>query len=230
MLHTGLLVLILNRYLGEVMKTTATWYFDIISPYAYLQSKQLRSFSEQLNVSHVPVLFAGLLNHWGQLGPAEIEPKRQFIFRQAAWRAERLNITFRMPPSHPFNPLWALRLIAALGSTGQCTQTVFDHIWAEGHGLIEDADKSLLAEKLGMTLKQANEASQEPANKQAIINNTTQAAANGVFGVPSFVVDEQIFWGDDSHDMLQDWLSGKLDFDSELMRSIDTTKPSATRR
>lgn len=212
------------------MKKSGTWYFDIISPYAYLQSKQLDALSSELDITPCPVLFAGLLNHWGQLGPAEIEPKRQFIFRQSAWRAEREGIPFTMPPTHPFNPLWGLRLIIAHGSSLHATQTVFDHIWANGFGFIEDEDREILAGKLGMTLKEANDLTQDPAVKQALISNTQKAVDAGVFGVPSLLVEQQIFWGDDSMAMLQDWLRGKLDFESEAMRKIDTTQASASRQ
>lgn len=212
------------------MARAGTWFFDIISPYAYLQSHQLAQLSSQLDLTLQPVLFAGLLNHWGQLGPAEIEPKRRFIFRQAAWRAERADIPFCMPPAHPFNPLWGLRLIAALDNTVEATHTVFEHIWAQGRGLISEQEQQLLAEKLGLSLQQAKDATQDPSVKQAIIDNTAQAAQMGVFGVPSIVVDGQVFWGDDSQEMLQDWLNGSLDLDSELMHSIDNCKPSATRR
>lgn len=211
------------------MKRAALWYFDIISPYAYLQSKQLDSLSEQLDITPVPVLFAGLLNHWGQLGPAEIEPKRQFIFRQSAWRAARNGIPFTMPPTHPFNPLWGLRLIAALGNSTTAAHAVFDHIWADGRGLILDADRQALAGKLDLGLEDADAATQDPAVKKALINNTQQAAESGIFGVPSFKVGGQSFWGDDSADMLRDWLAGELDFDSPIMRQIDNTEASAKR-
>lgn len=211
------------------MKRAALWYFDIISPYAYLQSKQLDSLGEQLDITPVPVLFAGLLNHWGQLGPAEIEPKRQFIFRQSAWRAAREGIPFTMPPTHPFNPLWGLRLIAALGNSSTAVHAVFDHIWADGRGLLLDADRQALAGKLDLSLEDANAATQDPAVKKALMNNTQQAAESGIFGVPSFKVDGQNFWGDDSADMLRDWLAGELDFDSAIMRQIDNTEASAKR-
>lgn len=211
------------------MKKAANWYFDIISPYAYLQAKQLAALGERLEIQAVPVLFAGLLNHWGQLGPAEIEPKRRFIFRQCAWRAERLGVPFTMPPAHPFNPLWGLRLVAAQGNSDAAVQAVFDHLWADGRGLLSAEDRAALAARVGLSLEQAEAAVADPAVKQTLIDNTRTANEQQVFGVPTFVVEGQLFWGDDATAMLVDWLDGALDLDTELTRRIDTIEATANR-
>ncbi|MCX7274029.1 MAG: DsbA family protein, partial [Burkholderiales bacterium] len=84
---------------------TLNWYFDFISPYAYLQSTRLDDFSQDVLVKCHPVLFAGLLAHHGQKGPAEIAGKRTFTYEHVAWLAERNGIALRFPASHPFNPL-----------------------------------------------------------------------------------------------------------------------------
>jgi len=86
------------------------WYYDVISPYAYLQVHDLGALAERCEISLKPVLFAGLLNHWGQLGPAEIIPKRLFTFRHVKWLAEQRGLSVKMPGAHPFNPLKLLRL------------------------------------------------------------------------------------------------------------------------
>ena len=62
---------------GSPSKRPADWYFDFVSPFAYLQfMAEMPRLRERLDVTCVPVLFAGLLKSWGQLGPAEIPPKR----------------------------------------------------------------------------------------------------------------------------------------------------------
>ncbi|HOM14984.1 MAG TPA: DsbA family protein, partial [Rubrivivax sp.] len=93
------------------MKVLSFW-FDPISPYACLAFEQLPQALQGCSyaVDYRPVLFAGLLGHWGQLGPAEIEPKRAWTFRQVAWHAHRLGIALDVPAQHPFNPLAPLRL------------------------------------------------------------------------------------------------------------------------
>ena len=92
----------------DVVKVS--WVFDVISPFAYLAFPQLSRLPAHVSVELVPVLFAGLLQHFGQLGPAEIPSKRRFTYRFALWRARQLGLPMRMPPAHPFNPLALLRL------------------------------------------------------------------------------------------------------------------------
>ena len=86
------------------------WYFDFISPFAYLQLVQLQSSHAVVDINFKPILLAGLLKHWGQKGPAEIPSKRIFTYRHILWLARQSNIPLKMPPGHPFNPLKALRL------------------------------------------------------------------------------------------------------------------------
>ena len=105
------------------------WYFDFISPFAYLQFSQFKKFENKLNITIHPVLFGALLKHWGQLGPAEIVPKRIFTYRFFNWKADRLGIEYTMPPSHPFNPLPALLACIAGSSTFEVTQEIFDTIY-----------------------------------------------------------------------------------------------------
>ena len=86
--------------------------FDFISPFSYLAWQWIHEVAEthERPIEYQPVLFAALLNHFGHLGPAEIEPKRRYIFKQVARRAHALRLQLAPPPSHPFNPLLALRI------------------------------------------------------------------------------------------------------------------------
>ena len=114
---------------------TADWYFDFISPFAYLQSEALQRFAGKLDIRPVPLLFAGLLKHWGQKGPAEMATKRRFTYRQVQWLAEKNGIVLRFPPQHPFNPVRALRAAVALGSSIDAIHEIFRFIWREGRDI-----------------------------------------------------------------------------------------------
>ena len=83
----------------------ATWYFDFVSPFAYLQNLRLEEFSSHIKIDRKPLLFAGLLKHWASKGPAELPPKRLFTYRHVQWMADRLDIPLRFPDRHPFNPI-----------------------------------------------------------------------------------------------------------------------------
>ena len=183
---------------------TVDWYFDFISPFAYLASEHLERLPADVELRAVPVLFGGILDHWQTLGPAEIEPMRRFTFRHVAWLAERNGITLEMPPEHPFNPLKLLRLCIALGSEVAPTQRLFRFVWAEGNNADNPAHWHTLIEELGLT--DADSLISAAEVKQALKTNTEQAIERGLFGVPSFIVDDEIFWGFDAMDFLLAYL------------------------
>ena len=97
--------------------TPITWYFDVISPFAWLQWPTIQRIAAERPVQLRPILFAGLLDRLGNKGPAEIPAKRRFTYRHALWRARQKGLLLQFPPSHPFNPLPALRLCVAAGAT-----------------------------------------------------------------------------------------------------------------
>ena len=103
----------------------ATWYFDFISPYAYLQNLRLNEFSRDLEIERKPLVFAGLLKHWGNRGPVEIEATRTFTYRQVQWIAAHGQIQLRFPERHPFNPVTLLRCCRAAGRTQHATAHTF---------------------------------------------------------------------------------------------------------
>lgn len=181
------------------------WYFDFISPYAYLQSTRLERLQQHGALECVPVLFAGLLEHWGNIGPAEIAPKRLATFRQIAWRAHRDHIPLRLPPRHPFNPLPLLRASQALGNTPAAVQRLFRFVWAEGRLPDDGPAFDALLEELGLP----RSALDDPAVKAGLHANGEAARAAGVFGVPTLVVDDQLFWGDDGTEMALSWLEAR---------------------
>ena len=205
----------------EITLKKVDWYFDFISPFAYLQFSQFKRFENDLSITIHPVVFGALLKHWGQLGPAEIVPKRIFTYRFFKWKADRLGIEYTMPPSHPFNPLPALLSCIAGNSTYEVTKEIFDIIYKQG----EQPDQKEGREKLETLLnKYPSEYSEldESALKKILRTNTSRAIENGVFGVPTFVVDRQIFWGGDSSDMMLDFIKNPELFASEEMKRVSS--------
>ena len=114
-----------------------TMYLDFISPYAYLAFKEIeRGLSKRVDFTYRPILFAGLLNHYGQLGPAEIPHRREWTFLQALWQGKEAGIPIQLPQSHPFNPLALLRLAIAETTSGNPSQEtcneIFEFVWNRG--------------------------------------------------------------------------------------------------
>ena len=150
-------------------------------------------------------MFAGLLGHWEHKGPAEIPAKRVQTYRWCHWYAARRGIPFRMPPAHPFNPLRPLRLAVAQGAEPALIRALFDAIWAEGRDPSDDEEWQALTARLGIA--DADEMIAAPQVKEALRRGTEEAAARGVFGIPTFVVGDEIFWGLDTTDLVLDYLS-----------------------
>lgn len=183
----------------------AHWYFDFISPFSYLQLGQVRAWRKRLDITPVPVAFGAVLKHHGQLGPAEIRGKREFTYRFVQWQAERAGTALRFPPAHPFNPLTALRLCIAAGSTWESVEAIFRHIWRDGKAGANAAELADAGRAIGIA--DVESATNLPAVKAQLRANTESAIAAGVFGVPTLHVGDQLFWGNDASPLIDAWLA-----------------------
>jgi len=204
-----------------------SWVFDLISPYSYLGLTQLSRLPAGTDVELVPALFGVMLNHHGQIGPAEIDSKRRFTYRFMVWRARQMAVPFKMPPTHPFNPLSAMRLVIAAGLDRRAVQTAFDFVFRDGRDVSDPVVLADLAQALG--LPDLDAALNDPAVKQTLRKNTEWAIAKGVFGVPTFVVGDELFWGHDAFDMVVDYLRDPVGFEDAEMRRIDSLPVGVTR-
>lgn len=202
------------------MAKTADWYFDFISPFAYLQFQQLNTLPPDLVINYKPVLFAGLLDHWGQKGPAEIAAKRKFTYRFVQWKAGELGIPLKFPPQHPFSPLSFLRAAVALGATNESIATIFEFLWKEGND--PSVPDAVLELGKRLAVDDLNARVADPTVKEILIQNGKEALARGVFGVPTIVVDGELFWGSDSLDMFCAYLKNPgLLQSAEMLRISD---------
>lgn len=215
-----------------------TFYLDFISPYAYLAFEQLPDALAGISysVGYKPVLFAGLLKHHGQLGPAEIAPKRDWTYRQVLWLAHTLGIPLQMPASHPFNPLPLLRLSLACSPEAEPGQpsryvceSIFRHVWRGGADAADAPRLAALAQALVPQQQQQGRERDDQA-KQQLKKNTEDAIAKGVFGVPMFAVDDKLFWGLDALPMLRGYLLGEPWFEGEDWKNASQVSVGISRR
>jgi 2-hydroxychromene-2-carboxylate isomerase len=200
------------------------WYFDFVSPFSHLCLYRLKELAQP--VTFKPVLFAALLNHWGQKGPAEIPAKRLWTYRWCTWWAHELGIPFRLPKAHPFNPLHYLRLSIACGNRPDAVRAIFDFIWTTGEDPTDAARFSRLCDELKIGEAELATA----AVKGQLRKNTEDAAQRGVFGVPSFIADGEVFWGADSLDFLKAFLADRSVVRNDEMRRVDTLPAAAARK
>ncbi len=207
-----------------------TFYLDFISPYSYLAFEQLPEALQGLSygVTYKPILFAGLLQHHGQLGPAEIAPKRDWTYRQVLWLAHSHGIELQLPASHPFNPLPLLRLAVACSEDGTpnryVTETILRHVWRGG---AEAADAQRLQALVAQLAPRRDVGSDEV--KAQLRAHTEEALARGLFGVPTFAVDDKLFWGFDALPMLRAYLEGDAWFGSGAWEAASQLPAGLTR-
>jgi 2-hydroxychromene-2-carboxylate isomerase len=204
---------------------SVVWYFDFISPYAYFGLHTLQRLPRGAALQYRPILFAGLLKHWGQKGPAEIAPKRVWTYRSCIWLARRSQLPFQMPAAHPFNSLPFLRLAIAAGNTPEAIHTIFRSLWTTGADPADPMMISRLADLLAVPLHRLA----ETAVKDELRANTDLAIQSGVFGVPSFAIGEQVFWGSDALDFATAYLTQPDILDDAEMRRAATLPVAASR-
>jgi len=214
------------------MKVVDFW-FDALSPYAWLAFDRLPQALEGLNVvvNHQPLLLAGLLAHWGQKGPAEITPKRAWTYRQVLWLAQQQGTPLQLPRPHPFNPLALQRLAVAAAPAGgtpnrRTVDLLFRHVWCS-----DGADPNDPAALAALTTAVAP--LRDPAGdevKAELRQRTEAAVALGLFGVPTLVCDGRLFFGLDALPMLRAALAGDAWFDTPAWQEAGDQPPGVQRR
>jgi len=203
------------------------WYFDFISPFSYLQSERMPQWPAGVTLRAKPIVFAALLNHWGQRGPAEIGPKRTFTYRQVQWLAARDAIPFRFPPRHPFNPVNALRLAVSFNEDLDVIRTIFRYIWGEGGAVDTPEGWKEVQERLRIDDADARIA--DPEVKARLRRYGEEAIARGVFGVPTLAIDDMLVWGYDSTSMALDYLRDPARFRNDEARRVDSLPVGVSR-
>lgn len=211
------------------------FYFDYISHNAYLAWSQIHKLADHYDraVEPVPVLFAGLLNHYGQKGPAEVPAKNMWMLRDVLRKAEQLHVPLRPPASHPFNPLPSLR-VSGLQMSAVDRRRLIDGLfraaWAESRDISDPNVIGAVLTNAGFDAQILLQAAAEDATKAHLKNQTQDALEKGVFGVPSMMVDDQLFWGYDDLRYLELFLSGRDPYDPSRLEPWLRVRSSANRK
>lgn len=188
------------------------WFFDFVSPFSYLLLEQQDKWPN-LPFVPVPVSLQGLYAHWGTRSAYEIPAKRVFTYRHALFRAEQLGIPFKMPPAHPFDSLKPMLLAVAAQADLACVREIYRFIWREGRDPSTDEGFALLCERIGVSGGAALIEREETTAQ--LQRNTADAISLGVFGTPTFRLNNQLFWGEDALPMVlycartPNWLESK---------------------
>ena len=206
--------------LSDTKQHEIDWYFDFISPFAYFQHHRLVSSHPDIKINYYPILFGAVLQKHGHKGPAEIPAKRIMTYRYCTWLARKLTIPFQFPEVHPYKPVSVLRLAIAAGVNTSTVTDIFWFIWADGKDPSDPENLQQLATRLGVENYQ--QAIQQENIKNQLRSNTDRASALGMFGVPTIVIEDQLFWGQDLTDMAMEYLNDKTIFNAPEYESLNT--------
>jgi 2-hydroxychromene-2-carboxylate isomerase len=208
-----------------------TFYLDFISPYAWLAFEEMPQALMGLSysVTYKPLLFAAMLKHHGQLGPAEIPAKRDWTYRQVQWLAHSKGLALDMPAAHPFNPLGLLRLALATDAKGQpnryVCETLFKHVWVGGADAADPTRLTAITQQLAPKRDPSDD-----SVKAQLRAHSDEAIGAGVFGVPAFEVDGKVFWGLDGLPMLRAYLEGDTWFDGAFWNAARDVPAGVVRK
>lgn len=213
------------------------FHFDYVSHNAWLAWARLLQIApcHGLLIEPVPVVFGAMLKAHGQLGPAEIAPKRDWMLRNVRRKAALYGIPLAPPHSHPFNPLLALRLSCgefAPASRERLVTALFRAAWVERRPLQDAATLREVLQGLGEDADARLAEAQAEAVKARLRANTEAALAEGLFGVPAMVVRGESFWGFDDLEHLERFLEGRepLAPDAAADAAWAAVRPSVERR
>jgi 2-hydroxychromene-2-carboxylate isomerase len=211
------------------------FYFDYISPNAYLAWSQISRLTagRDIEVEPIPVLFSAILNAHGQRGPAEIPAKMQWMVRDILWKAKQLNVPLNPPASHPFNPLLALRVTSLAHpreKQAALVSAIFEAVWVRKIDVSEPVALSQALEAAGFEGHSLIEQATSSEIKELLRENTNAALHKGVFGVPSMLLHGNLFWGFDDFAHLEAFLDNRASHQRKDVSAWSNIRPSASRK
>ena len=211
------------------------FYFDYISPNAYLAWTQLPAIAGRKGcvIEPLPVLFAGLLEANRQLGPAEVPAKMRWMWTNVLRKAAVIGVPLNAPAFHPFNPLLALRVSSMAMDAKQrlaLVDALFAAVWVRGLHIAEPLVVEKVATETGFDGASLVTRADQSECKTQLRSQTDRAIADGVFGVPTMLVGDQLFWGYDDLAFLQRFLDGTDPIDRMGGDRLVLPRSSAVRR
>ncbi|QBF32234.1 hypothetical protein CFI11_13535 [Thalassococcus sp. S3] len=191
------------------------FWFEFASTYSYLSVMRIEKAAEQagVDVAWKPLMLGPIFGAQGWTdSPFNIYPaKGRFMWRDMERRAQALGLPFRQPPGFPQHTVMAARVAyLALQQNGgrDFVRALYHAQFADGQNVAEPEVVGAALNEAGLPVRLIDEA-QAPEVKAALRAQVDDAQQKGIFGAPSFVVGEELFWGDDQLEMALEW-AGRL--------------------
>ena len=188
---------------------TVEFLFDVGSPTTYLAHKRMPGLIERTGaeVIYVPVLLGGIFKATGNASPVTVPAKGVWMGADMARFAKKFGVSLNMNPHFPINTIVMMRMLAGLVGEDPfpgVVDTLFDAMWKGRRNM---GDPAVLAEtltKAGFDAEALIALAETPAAKEALKTNTESAVARGVFGAPTFFVDDEMYFGQDRLDWVEE--------------------------
>jgi 2-hydroxychromene-2-carboxylate isomerase len=183
------------------MSSHIDFYFDIISPYSYIAHKKIQKIKEHQKVifNYKPILLGGLHNLAGINAPAFNKFKIKNMQSDCELVSKKNSISFKWNLKFPINSLPIMRgyLSVEDGQKEDYLNIFFDAYWRDNLDLSSEKEISKLLENLKIDSKIFFEKITQQSIKDTLKKFTNDAFEKEVFGAPTFIVDNKIFWGQD---------------------------------
>ena len=190
------------------MTKNVTFCFDFGSPYSYLAYNNLDSIRDAGGeVAILPVLLGGIFKATGNQPPATVQKKGEYMFKDINRWSKKLDIPFKMNPYFPILTVPHMRgavLAQRENILEKYMQVMFEAIWVKAMNLNDQEILTNIAEKSGIDPNQFAEEISSDEIKNKLKENTEFAISKGSFGVPTYYLDDEMFWGIDSVKFLLD--------------------------
>lgn len=178
------------------------FYFDFISPYSYLAHKQIKKIEnkESIKIRYNPILLGGLHNLHGIKAPAFIPAKAKHMIRDCKLIAEKNEIKFKFNSYFPIRSLNLMRgvLVAEEDNIkSYYIENIFNSIWQDGLNMNDDIVIQKVLKNLNVNPKTFTLRTLSSLIKDSLRKKTNDAYMKGIFGAPTFVANNKIFWGQD---------------------------------
>ena len=178
------------------------FYFDFISPYSFLAHKEIRKIESKtsIKIRYRPILLGGLHNLHGIKAPAFIPAKAKHMIRDCKLIAERNNVKFKFNSYFPIRSLNLMRGVFVAEEDNfksYYIDSIFNSIWQDGLNMNDDNIVFRVLKNLNINPKTFSLRSTSSLIKDALKKSTTEAYQKGIFGAPTFVSNNKIFWGQD---------------------------------
>jgi 2-hydroxychromene-2-carboxylate isomerase len=174
------------------------FYFDFISPYSYLAHLKIKQ-TKNINFDYKPVLVGGLHNLQGITAPAFIRHKLKHMMSDCDLIAKKDRSNFIWNSKFPINSLNIMRGYLFINNEDKdlYLNTIFNAYWRDNLNISNEATLITIIKKCKIDPGNFLNGIQGPNIKNKLINNTKDAHAKGIFGAPTYVVNNKIFWGQD---------------------------------